>query len=99
MRSKLLQKLLIGSTLKTVASAIQSTNAHAVHMMSEDFGRYFGSFSARTTYAKRSSSTRMRKVKFLPVMKGKKVEGNQPLPEIIKAIKGTRAMPTSNIQR
>ena len=95
MRSKLLQKLFIGSMLSTVAAPIQATNASMVHKSGAPRGRYFGSLKAMSTYKRSRTSTKIRKVKFFPVMNGKNRLGKKPPLATIKGIKGIIRRPPS----
>ena len=98
-RSKLLQKLFATSALNIVATAIQPTKARAVHSNSDARGRYLGSRKASSTYAAKSTSTTIRKAKFLPVINGKNMFGSKPPSAITKGIKKTKAKPPSSTQR
>src|SRR3989338_3629342 len=56
------------------ASAITARKVPAAPSMKEKRGRYFASMNMRRTHAPSAISTRMRKVKFFPVMNGKNME-------------------------
>src|ERR1700683_4686803 len=94
MRSKLLQKLLPGFTPCASATAMIAMKTRNAPNIQLRFGRYCGLINASASHAHVITSPMMRKVKFLPVMYGKKSEV-----ETVRGTNGSAKTPTRTTHR